>query len=405
MENQFENYEVEKQVLAEAEEILLLKAKLEVITNALSDFVYKESAATHLEVVGKGLDNNNRRGHLYTTDSEELVFILEEILSFCGVPEMAQHISRVGTGSTINNINPQELSLRCFVALRGVRSPKQRIMIQSPNVRYALSVCTDAGLNKKEAFFVLVTMVLNGFYGLSRYLRNMHPLFPLLGPLLAITSSHYDRTLFYPFSFKNEGYLLRKTVTPLRTKTLASSLLLASLETMDEERVEKLQKAFLTPCAVNLKEYAKTLQDGSLNQGKLLACAKGIPLGGYLEEHGSIKDKLKLHLKGDEYLFEEESCTVSQGMDTVYFASTWGASSTRSLALKSARTYSKQVLDAISFDVIGTSDKSLTFITNLEGMTLSNGEKLVPYATTEDLKRLSVHNMYDQALLNHRDRF
>ena len=166
MENEIKNHEIEKQVLADAEEILLLKAKLDVIVEALSDFVHKETASTHLEVITKGLDRDGRR--LFSTDSEDLVFVLEESLRFCGVPEMAQYISRVGTGGSVNNINPQELSLRCFAALRGVRSPKYKIMIHSPNVRYALSRCIDSGLSRKESFFVLVTMVLNGFYELSR---------------------------------------------------------------------------------------------------------------------------------------------------------------------------------------------------------------------------------------------
>ena len=398
LKNEIKNHEIEKQVLAEVEEILLLKARLDVIIGALSDFVHKETAATHIEVITKGLDNNVRRGHLYTTTAEELIFVLEEILSFCGVPEMAQYISRVGCGSTISSINPQELSLRCFVALRGVRSPTEKIMIQSPNVRYVMTQCTEAGLTKKEAFFVLVTMVLNSFSGLSRYLGVMHPLFPLLGPLLAVTSSHYDKTLFYPFSLKNEEYLLKKTFTPLRTKTLASSLLLSSLESMDQEAAEKLHKAFLTPCVVDLEEYTKVLQGqltGAPFRGKLLACVKGVPLSENLAQHDRIQNKLK---PKDEYLLEEDSYTVSQNMDTMYFSSTWGASLANSLILKDAKEYCKEVLDAISFDVVDTSNKNLTFISNLERMTLSNGLKLVPFYTGLDLKRLSVNNMHDSKL-------
>ena len=399
LENEIKNHEIEKQVLADAEEILLLKARLDVIIGALSGFVRKETAATHLEVIGRGLDRGDRRGHLYTTTAEELIFVLEEILSFCGVPEMVQYISRVGCGSTISSINPQELSLRCFVALRGVRSPREKIMIQSPNVRYIMTQCTEAGLTKKEAFFVLVTMVLNSFSGLSRYLEAMHPLFPLLGPLLAVTSSHYDKTLFYPFSLKNEEYLLKKTFTPLRTKTLASSLLLSSLESMDQEREEKLHKAFLTPCVVDLEEYTKVLQGqltGTPFRGKFLACVKGVPLSENLAQHDRIQNKLK---PKDEYLLEEDSYTVSQNMDTVYFASTWGAPLANSLILKDAKEYCGEVLDAISFDVVDTSHKNLTFISNLERMgLLSNGRKLVPFDTGVDLKRLSVNNMHDPRL-------
>lgn len=398
MENEIKNHEIEKQVLADAEEILLLKAKLDVIVEALSGFVRKETAATHIEVITKGLDSGDRRGHLYTTTAEELIFVLEEILSFCGVPEMGQYISRVGCGSTISSINPQELSLRCFVALRGVRSPREKIMIQSPNVRYIISRCTDSGLSKKEAFFVLVTMVLDSFSGLSRYLDIMHPLFPLLGPLLAVTSSHYDKTLFYPFSLKNEEYLLKKTFTPLRTKNLASSLLLSSLESMTEGREEKLHKAFLTPCVVDLEEYAKVLQgqlSGAPFRGKFLACVKGVPLSENLTQHDRIQNKLK---PKDEYLLEEESYTVSQNMDTVYFSSTWGAPLANSLILKDAKEYCREVLDAISFDVVETSHKNLTFISNLESMVLSNGLKLVPFYTGVDLKRLSVNNMHDSKL-------
>lgn len=401
LENEIKNHEIEKQVLAEAEEILNLKAKLDVIIEALSDFVSKETAATHLEVVSDGL-NRDGRG-VFSTDSEDLIFVLTEILNFCGVPEMAQYISRVGIGGSVNNLNPQELSLRCFVALRGVRSPKEKIMIHSPNVRYALSRCIDSGLSRKESFFVLVTMVLNGFYELSRYLSGMHPLFPLLGPLLAVTTSHYDRTLFYPFSLRQESYLLKKTVTPLRTKTLASSLLLSSLESMDQEREAKLHKAFLTPCVVDLEEYTKILQtqlSRTPHRGKLLACAKGVPLNMYLVQHDSIKAKLKL--KGDDNLLEEESCTVSQSMDTVYFASTWTSSLAHSLVLKDAKDYCRRVLDAVSFDVIGTSHKNLTFINNLESMVLCNGHKLIPYDTRLDLKRLSVSNMHDPRLLTFR---
>lgn len=403
MENEIKNHEIEKQVLAEAEEILNLKAKLDVIVGALGDFIHKESAATHMEVITRGLDNNDRRGHLYATSAEELIFVLEEILSFCGVPEMAQYISRVGCGSTISSINPQELSLRCFVALRGVRSPREKIMIQSPNVRYVMIQCTDSGLSRKESLFVLVTMVLNSFSGLSRYLGNMHPLFPLLGPLLAVTSSHYDKTLFYPFSLKNEEYLLKKTFTPLRTKNLASSLLLSSLELMTEEAAEKLHKAFLTPCVVDLEEYSKILQDQLSRtpfQGRLLACVKGFPLREDLFQHDQIKDKLK---PKEEYLLEEESYTVSQNMNTVYFAATWGASLANSLILKDVKEYCGEVLDAISFDVIDTSHKNLTFISNLEKMTLSNGQKLVPFETGLDLKRLSVKNMHEAKLLTFRN--
>ena len=401
MENEIKNHEIEKQVLADAEEILLLKAKLDVIVEALSDFVHKETASTHLEVITKGLDRDGRR--LFSTDSEDLVFVLEESLRFCGVPEMAQYISRVGTGGSVNNINPQELSLRCFAALRGVRSPKYKIMIHSPNVRYALSRCIDSGLSRKESFFVLVTMVLNGFYELSRYLGGMHPLFPLLGPLLAVTLSHYDKTLFYPFSLRNEEYLLKKTFTPLRTKTLASSLLLSSLESMTEEAAEKMHKAFLTPCVVDLEEYTKVLQTlPRIPHGELLACAKGVPLNPNLVQHDSIKAKLKL--QGDNNLLEEESYTVSQSMDTVYFASTWGASLAHSLVLKDTKDYCRIVLDAISFDVIGTSHKNLTFISNLERMgLLSDGRKLVPFDTGWDLKRLSVNNMHDSKLYTFRN--
>lgn len=403
MENENKNLEIEKQVLAEADEILNLKAKLDIIVEALSGFVHKETAATHLEVIGRGLDSGDRRGHLYTTTAEELIFVLEEVLSFCGVPEMAQYISRVGCGSTISSINPQELSLRCFVALRGVRSPREKIMIQSPNVRYVVAQCTDLGLSRKEAFFVLVTMVLNSFSGLSRYLDSMHPLFPLLGPLLAVTSSHYDKTLFYPFSLKNEEYLLKKTFTPLRAKNLSSSLLLSSLESMTEEREEKLHKAFLTPCVVDLEEYTKVLQDQLSRtpfQGKLLACVKGVPLSEDLAQHDWIKNKLK---PKEEYLLEEESYTVSQNMDTVYFASTWGASLANSLILKDAKDYCKEVLDAISFDVVDTSHKNLTFISNLESMVLCNGQKLVPFDTSLDLKRLSVSNMHETKLHSFRN--
>ena len=398
MENEIKNHELEKQVLAEAEEILNLKAKLDVMIEALSDFVSKETAATHLEVVSNGL-NRDERG-LYTTDAEDLIFVLTEILNFCEVPEIGQYISRVGMGGSVNNINPQELSLRCFVALRGARCPTEKIMIHSPNVRHALSRCIDSGLNRKEAFFVLVTMVLNSFSGLSDYLGQMHPLFPLLGPLLAVTTSHYDRTLLYPFSLRQESYLLKKTVTPLRTKTLASSLLLSSLESMDQEREAKLHKAFLTPCVVDLEEYTKILQtqlSGTPLRGKLLACAKGVPLDMYLVQHDSIKVKLKL--KGDDNLLEEESYTVSQSMDTVYFASTWGASLAHSLVLKDAKDYCRRVLDAVSFDVIGTSHKNLTFINNLESMVLCNRHKLIPFDTRLDLKRLSVSNMHDPGLL------
>ena len=398
LENEIKNHEIEKQVLAEAEEILNLKAKLDVIVGALDGFVHKERAATHLEVITRGLDNNDRRGHLYTTSAEELIFVLEEIFSFCEVPEMAQYISRVGGGSTISSINPQELSLRCFVALRGVRSPREKIMIQSPNVRYVMTQCADSGLTRKESLFVLVTMVLNSFSGLSRYLDRMHPLFPLLGPLLAVTSSHYDKTLFYPFSLKNEEYLLKKAFTPLRTKNLASSLLLSSLESMTEEAAEKLHKAFLTPCVVDLEEYTKVLQgqlSGAPFRGKFLACVKGVPLSENLAQHDRIQNKLK---PKDEYLLEEYSYTVSQNMDTVYFASTWGASLANSLILKDAKDYCKEVLDAISFDVIDTSHKNLTFISNLERMTLSNGQKLIPFYTGVDLQRLSVRNMHDSRL-------
>ena len=398
LENEIKNHEIEKQVLAEAEEIILLKAKIDTIVGALSDFVRKETAATHIEVITKGLDNNDRRGHLYTTTAEELIFVLEEILSFCGVPEMVQYISRVECGSTISSINPQELSLRCFVALRGVRSPREKIMIQAPNVRYVLAQCTEAGLTKKEAFFVLVTMVLNSFSGLSRYLGSMHPLFPLLGPLLAVTSSHYDKTLFYPFSLKNEEYLLKKTFTPLRTKTLASSLLLSSLGSMDQEAAEKLHKAFLTPCVVDLEEYTKVLQGqltGAPFRGKLLACVKGVPLSENLAQHDRIQNKLK---PKDAYLLAEDSYTVFQNMDTVYFASAWGGPLANSLILKDAKEYCGEVLDAISFDVVDTSNKNLTFISNLERMTLSNGLKLVPFCTGLDLKRLSVNNMHDSKL-------
>ena len=404
LENEIKNHGIEKQVLADAEEILNLKAKLDIMVQALSDFVHKETAATHIEVITKGLDNNDRRGYLYTTTAEELIFVLEEILSFCGVPEMAQYISRVGCGSTISSINPQELSLRCFVALRGVRSPREKIMIQSPNVRYVMTQCTEAGLSQKEAFFVLVTMVLNSFSGLSKYLDRMHPLFPLLGPLLAVTSSHYDKTLFYPFSLRNEEYLLKKTFTPLRTKNLASSLLLSSLELMTQEQTEKLHKAFLTPCVVDLEEYTKVLQgqlSGTPFRGKFLACVKGVPLSENLAQHDWIQNKLK---PKDEYLLEEDSYTVSQNMDTVYFSSTWGAPLANSLILKDAEDYCKEVLDAISFDVIDTSHKNLTFISNLESMVLCNGRKLVPFETALGLKRLSVKNMYDQALLNFRHR-
>lgn len=399
LENEIKNHEIEKQVLADAEEILNLKAKLDVIIGALNNFVHKESAATHIEVITKGLDNNDRRGHLYTTSAEELIFVLDEILSFCGVPEMGQYISRVGCGSTISSINPQELSLRCFVALRGVRSPREKIMIQSPNVRYIMAQCTDAGLNRKEAFFVLVTMVLNSFSGLSRYLSAMHPLFPLLGPLLAVTSSHYDKALFYPFSLRNEEYLLKKTFTPLRTKNLASSLLLSSLELMTQEQTEKLHKAFLTPCVVDLEEYTKVLQgqlSGTPFRGKFLACVKGVPLSENLAQHDRINVKLK---PKDEYLLEEDSYTVSQNMDTVYFSSTWGAPLANSLILKDAKDYCKEVLDAISFDVIDTSHKNLAFISKLESMPLSNGRRLVPFETEMGLKRLSVKNMHDPRLL------
>ena len=401
MENEIKNHEIEKQVLADAEEILLLKAKLDVIVEALSDFVHKETASTHLEVITKGLDRGGRG--LFSTDSEDLVFVLTEILHFCEIPEMAQYISRVGTGGSVNNINPQELSLRCFAALRGVRSPKYKIMIHSPKVRYALSRCIDSGLSRKESFFVLVTMVLNSFSELSRYLGGMHPLFPLLGPLLAVTLSHYDKTLFYPFSLRNEEYLLKKTFTPLRTKTLASSLLLSSLESMTEEAAEKMHKAFLTPCVVDLEEYTKVLQTlPRIPHGELLACAKGVPLNPNLVQHDSIKAKLKL--QGDDNLLEEESYTVSQSMDTVYFASTWGASLAHSLVLKDTKDYCRIVLDAISFDVIGTSHKNLTFISNLERMgLLSDGRKLVPFDTGLDLKRLSVNNMHDSKLYTFRN--
>ena len=397
MKNEIKNHEIEKQVLAEADEILNLQAKLDIVVAALRGFVHKETAATHLEVIGRGLDSGDRRGYPYTTTAEELILVLEEILSFCGVPEMAQYISRVGSGSTISSINPQELSLRCFVALRGVRQ-REKIMIQGPNVRYVMTQCTEAGLTKKEAFFVLVTMVLNSFSGLSRYLWAMHPLFPLLGPILAVTSSHYDKTLFYPFSLKNEEYLLKKTFTPLRTKNLASSLLLSSLESMTEEAAEKLHKAFSTPCVVDLEEYTKVLQGqltGAPFRGKFLACVKGVPLSENLAQHDRIQNKLK---PKDEYLLEEDSYTVSQNMDTVYFASTWGAPLANSLILKDAKEYCKEVLDAISFDVVDTSNKNLTFISNLERMTLSNGLKLVPFCTGLDLKRLSVNNMHDSRL-------
>lgn len=276
-------------------------------------------------------------------------------------------------------------------------------MIQSPNVRYVMAQCTDAGLSRKEAFFVLVTMVLNSFSGLSRYLGAMHPLFPLLGPLLAVTSSHYDKSLFYPFSLRNEEYLLKKTLTPLRTKNLASSLLLSSLESMNQEQTEKLHKAFLTSCVVDLEEYTKVLQDQLSRrpfQGRLLACVKGVPLSEDLVQHDSIKDKLK---PKEEYLLEEESYTVSQDMGTVYFASTWGASLANSLVLKDAKDYCKEVLDAISFDVIDTSHKNLVFMSKLESMSLSNGRKLVPFMGGLGLKHLSVKNMHDQALLNSRN--
>ena len=73
MENEIKNHEIEKQVLADAEEILLLKAKLDVIVEALSDFVHKETASTHLEVISKTLDRASP-GFL-STDSENLVFV------------------------------------------------------------------------------------------------------------------------------------------------------------------------------------------------------------------------------------------------------------------------------------------------------------------------------------------
>lgn len=401
MDYEFKDYEVGKQIVEGAEEILKLKAKLDIITNALDNFVYKETATTHLEVVSKGLANEGRG--LFSTDAEDLVFVLAEVLNFCGVPEMVQYISRIGTGASVNNINPQELSLRCFVSLRGGGSPKEKIFIHSPNVRYALSRCIDSGLSREESFFVLVTMVLNSFYDLSKYLGQMHPLFPLLGPLLAVTTSHYDRVLFYPFSLKQEQYLLKKTITPLRTKTLASSLLLASLESMVQERVEKLQKAFLTPCVVDLEEYAKLLQEQTARssyQGRLLVCVKGVPLNRDLRQHHSIKDKLKL--RGEDYLLEEESYTASQNMDTVYFAGTWGAPLGHSLVLKNTKVYCRQVLDAVSFDVINTSHKNLAFINNLESMSLSNGKKLLPFIGELGLKDLSVRNMHDLSLLNFR---
>ena len=164
-----------------------------------------------------------------------------------------------------------------------------------------------------------------------------------------------------------------------------------------------MHKAFLTPCVVDLEEYTKVLQTlPRIPHGELLACAKGVPLNPNLVQHDSIKAKLKL--QGNDNLLKEESYTVSQSMDTVYFASTWGASLAHSLVLKDTKDYCRIVLDAISFDVIGTSHKNLTFISNLERMgLLSDGRKLVPFDTGWDLKRLSVNNMHDSKLYTFRN--